>query len=186
MNTSLIFHGDNVPYKDKRKARDQAARWKKEHPAENLEHKAKWRRNNRKKALLSSALWRKKHPQTAVSYVEKRRAKEQGSGGAYTSSQWIALCDKYHNRCLCYGRKRKLTADHVVPVSKGGSSNISNIQPLCGPCNSKKGTKIIDFRKPVRFHEHPLGVDGIAQAVYKYCCVEESVRPVERPFIGKL
>ena len=49
--------------------------------------------------------------------------------------------------CLCCNRRRKLTADHVIPVSKGGTSYISNIQPLCQPCNSSKGTKTTDFRE---------------------------------------
>jgi 5-methylcytosine-specific restriction endonuclease McrA len=48
---------------------------------------------------------------------------------------------------LCCDKKRKLTADHIVPVSKGGTSNISNIQPLCGPCNSSKGAKTVDYRR---------------------------------------
>jgi 5-methylcytosine-specific restriction endonuclease McrA len=56
------------------------------------------------------------------------------------------LCEKYHKRCLCCDKRRKLTADHVIPVSKGGTSDISNIQPLCQPCNSSKGAKIIDYR----------------------------------------
>jgi len=37
-------------------------------------------------------------------------------------------------------------ADHVLPVSKGGTSYISNIQPLCQPCNSGKKDKHIDYR----------------------------------------
>ena len=35
---------------------------------------------------------------------------------------------------------RNLTVDHVVPVSGGGSDHITNLQLLCGSCNSTKGT----------------------------------------------
>ena len=29
----------------------------------------------------------------------------------------------------------------------GVNFEIDNVQPLCGPCNSSKGTRIIDFRR---------------------------------------
>jgi 5-methylcytosine-specific restriction endonuclease McrA len=38
---------------------------------------------------------------------------------------------------LCCGEAKPLTVDHVVPVSKGGSNDISNIQPLCLECNDR-------------------------------------------------
>ena len=47
---------------------------------------------------------------------------------------------------LCAGCRvgfpfRNMTVDHVVPQSKGGTDHISNLQLLCGACNSMKGTR---------------------------------------------
>lgn len=97
--------------------------------------------------MVSDKVWVKKNHDKVRSYQHKHRTAVRGNGGAYTFAEWIALCDKYHNKCLCCNRRRKLTADHVIPVSKGGTSYISNIQPLCQTCNSSKGTKTTDFRE---------------------------------------
>ena len=75
-----------------------------------------------------------------------RKARLRGSPGSYTKKQWEQLCEHYQHRCLCCHRQEPLTADHIIPVSKGGVNTIDNIQPLCMPCNSSKGTKIIDYR----------------------------------------
>lgn len=66
----------------------------------------------------------------------------------YTVAEWRALCAQHKHRCLSCGKKARLAADHVIPLSVGGSDDISNIQPLCKPCNSKKGARTIDYRMP--------------------------------------
>ncbi|HLV98694.1 MAG TPA: HNH endonuclease [Ktedonobacterales bacterium] len=81
--------------------------------------------------------------------VRLYRARKRAAGEQFTRAEWQALCAWYEYTCLCCGKKApdiKLTTDHVVPVSKGGSNAIANIQPLCIDCNNHKGTKIIDHR----------------------------------------
>lgn len=73
-------------------------------------------------------------------------AKRNGNGGSFTVAEWETLKAQYDWTCPHCGRYEpiiKLTIDHIIPVSRGGSSNIENIQPLCQSCNSKKKDKIL-------------------------------------------
>lgn len=92
--------------------------------------------------------YRRRKPAHERAKKHNRRAREK-AGGKFVSAEWIALCSLFRNRCLRCGRSNlPLTPDHIIPLSKNGSNNIDNIQPLCMPCNSKKGVKIIDYRRP--------------------------------------
>lgn len=93
--------------------------------------------------------WQKLNPRKHAITEAARRARKTQAGGRYTIEQWENLKTKYNYTCLCCGKREpeiELHADHIVPIAKGGHSNIDNIQPLCRSCNSSKGTKIIDFR----------------------------------------
>jgi len=41
--------------------------------------------------------------------------------------------------CVECGAESDLTTDHIVPRSKGGTNDPSNLRVLCRPCNSSKG-----------------------------------------------
>lgn len=43
-------------------------------------------------------------------------------------------------RCVECRSPNELTVDHIVPISEGGSDDLSNLQTMCRPCNSSKGT----------------------------------------------
>lgn len=83
-------------------------------------------------------------------YKKRHRARKKMAVGSHTLQEWEDLKKKYNYTCLCCGKREPeitLTEDHIVPLSKGGTDYIDNIQPLCQRCNSRKNTKIVDYRK---------------------------------------
>lgn len=105
-----------------------------------------YKRNYLRKRYQENADHKQKQIGYSMRAIHARRARKQRQGGAYSAKEWRDLCAKYGHVCLCCGKAERLTPDHVVPIAKGGSNDISNIQPLCLPCNLRKATKIIDYR----------------------------------------
>ncbi|RPJ70859.1 MAG: HNH endonuclease [Alphaproteobacteria bacterium] len=92
--------------------------------------------------------WSQNNPVRTLLNGHTRRARKKENGGIITKKEWEELLEKYNYTCLSCGRTDvKLTLDHVVPIFLGGENLIKNAQPLCKSCNSKKHTKIIDYRK---------------------------------------
>jgi len=128
------------------KGRAYARQWYVDHREERLEETRRYRKNNPKKVKEAKRRWCKANPEKGREAYRRRRTRIAGSTGAFTDAQFQALCAHYGNICLCCGKPKELHRDHVVPLSKGGSNDISNIQPLCQSCNSSKGTQSTDYR----------------------------------------
>ena len=101
--------------------------------------------------------WRAANKERDNFHSRTRRARRKNAEGFFTFDEWKLLKRQYGYTCLMCGKKEpeiKLTIDHIIPLIKGGSNYIENIQPLCQSCNSKKYLKIIDFTKVVRSKPH--------------------------------
>lgn len=75
----------------------------------------------------------------------RRKVNIRKNGGFHSRAEWYNLKAQCNWMCVSCGRAEPqiiLTKDHIIAVSRGGSDNIENIQPLCRSCNSKKGTKL--------------------------------------------
>jgi HNH endonuclease len=53
----------------------------------------------------------------------------------------IAVSARDGGRCRQCGSTHELHFDHVIPLSRGGTNSVANIQLLCGVCNRAKGAK---------------------------------------------
>lgn len=86
-------------------------------------------------------IWAAKNPDKTLANVVRRRARLAGAPiNDFTGQQWITVQAFFDHRCVYCNRKFKgrLTQDHIVPLSKGGSHTASNIVPACKSCNCKK------------------------------------------------
>ena len=94
-------------------------------------------------------------PEYAAFCVRHRNLRKLNNGGSHTIVDWENLKKKFNYMCLCckqFEPEIKLTQDHIVPVSLGGSDAIENIQPLCMSCNARKFVNIIDYRLETPFY----------------------------------
>jgi 5-methylcytosine-specific restriction endonuclease McrA len=141
-------------------------KYQEEHEQEISEYKKKWAAENkdsvaasrlayyereREEVIARSKTWAESNPEKVRSAKannrRKRRAAKHASSGSFTAEEFDALCESYGNRCLaCGDTEAALEADHVVPLTRGGSDAIGNIQPLCRACNRKKFVDVTDYR----------------------------------------
>lgn len=59
-----------------------------------------------------------------------------------TSRRAVFARDGY--RCQYCGATAHLTVDHVIPRSRGGTSNWDNVVTSCAPCNIRKADRLPD------------------------------------------
>lgn len=107
------------------------------------------KRSMAKKPELYKAIKHKtyeNHKEDWYRWTRERRARLLSADGSYTKQEWKDLLGFYGGKCLSCGSTDRVEADHVIPLSRGGSNYIDNIQPLCRICNASKSDKIIDFR----------------------------------------
>lgn len=68
--------------------------------------------------------------------------------GTHTPAQWEAMLSFCGGCVQCGAGDLPLRRDHILPVTRGESDAIHNIQPMCIPCNSSKGNGSSEDLRP--------------------------------------
>ena len=103
--------------------------------------RTEYRQATQKQRSEYTRQWRKKNPISTRLSAYRRIYRE--STGSITERDWQRALNRANGCCSYCGEKSKLTLDHVVPLSRGGTNTIGNVVPACQSCNSSKHARLL-------------------------------------------
>lgn len=120
------------------------------------EHYAK----NTARIKANVSAYRAANPEKKAHLENRRRARKAGNGGSHTLAERLEKFAQLGNVCYYCGASKPLTVDHAVPLSRGGTDDISNVLPACRSCNSRKNKKTVQEYFGRTNHQRTGGVGG--------------------------
>ena len=104
-----------------------------------------WRQANRDRMTELKSEWRQANPergkQLSRLHGQARRARKADNGIFLVTDKDLTRI--YDSPCVSCGSTEDMTADHIIPISRGGQHSIGNLQSLCYSCNSSKHDRLM-------------------------------------------
>jgi len=143
-------------HKEKRNARQRAARQRRQeairlrdrayyvaHRDAELAAKHRYHRAHREAILTYKKMYQAANPLIIAAIRRRRRARKAAAPvNDLSAAQWQEIQASQDHCCAYCGIrcKGKLTQDHILPLSQGGSHTFTNVIAACRVCNSRKNT----------------------------------------------
>ena len=151
--------------KDKIRERDKKYRENnkdkiREYRENNKEYYKEYRENNKEHYKDLFKKYYENNKDKYKEYNHKRRALKLGNGGSYTKAQWLDTLEYFDYKCAYTGEciKHSCHVEHIVPISKGGTSYIWNLVPSTASANLSKQNRDMEewYREQEYFCEERL------------------------------
>jgi len=120
--------------------------WNANNSERRKQNQTKWITNNPEYHKTKTREWMRNHPEVQRKAKLKRKAlKLQNGVFVIPNSFFVTL---YNSPCIYCGSTQNIEADHVIPISRGGTHSIGNLAPACRKCNASKNSRtIMEWRK---------------------------------------
>jgi len=140
---SRVYHAANSEKLNEKKRVYYAANSEKAREASRA-----YRAANPEKVREAVRVWQVANPEKGRVHSQRRRARKANLPNTLTAAEWQYAIDYFHGYCAVCDRPlknldktRRGSADHWIPLSKGGGTTADNIVPLCSGedgCNNSK------------------------------------------------
>jgi 5-methylcytosine-specific restriction endonuclease McrA len=128
--------------------RADARLYAKRHPELVRQRKAASRAANPEKARQAFRSWAARNPERILANLARRRARQMGASGSFTAEDVRRQHERQAGRCWWCGEplNGRFHRDHLIPLSRGGSNEASNLVLAHPFCNiSKKDKMPLEF-----------------------------------------
>jgi len=118
------------------------------HSADSKAKNANWATVTTARGVMYHALKLGLITSAEVSSFDKQQKSDRQRRGYVSSKIRQTVLQRDHHQCLACGSQDTLTVAHITPVSRGGNSEIDNLQTLCVSCGKEVHLSEVNFRKP--------------------------------------
>lgn len=126
--------------------REKCLQNKREYYLENKEkiksYQKEWRENHSDKKKEMDRSWKDRHPVERRLQTHTRRARVKLNGVSRFKKEQISNCSSRLCGICSEYIENNFHIDHIIPISKGGSHTIENVQLTHPFCNLSKNDKI--------------------------------------------
>lgn len=122
-------------------------RWMVVNAARNAENRRAYREANPGWSRESTRRWRERNPERVLELSQERRAREVGTriGRIDWRALWTGvcgICGDSIDESLRFPDLMRKSADHIIPLARGGTHTQDNLQWAHLICNARKGARM--------------------------------------------